>query len=242
MAITHARRSRGISGLHQGPAAIQLTWFAAVTLLSFLVPAVFSSLLELQHDAYLLIYFTAVLGALGAYAGACHVDWAAQFRARWRLSLVLGAAAAAFVVWSVLARLDSTPHPSGPYIAFEIAWRGAVYGIVDALLLSAFPGFVAFNLMQGKVAGAARRVLYGALTLALVIVITAVYHFGYKDLRSGKGIGQPVFGNTIISVPVIASANPVGSVIAHTSMHLAAVTHAYESKDRLPPQVFVNED
>ena len=49
----------------------------------------------------------------------------------------------------------------------------------------------------------------------------------------------PVLGYTVISLPVIATANPIGAMVAHAAMHLAAVTHAYENKDRLPPQVFV---
>jgi hypothetical protein len=151
----------------------------------------------------------------------------------------LGLASAAFVTWSVLGRIDPTPHPSGAYFAFEILWRGVIYGIVDALLLSAFPGLIARELMQRNIAGPGRRTSYGALTLVLVWIITAAYHAGYKDLQNVTGISQPEIGNTIISVPVIASANPAGSVLAHVSMHLAAVTHAYESKDRLPPQVFV---
>ena len=96
--------------------------------------------------------------------------------------------------------------------------------------------------MQRRLAGARRRLGYGALTLALVMIITATYHAGYEDLRNVPGISQPEIGNSIISIPVIASANPVGSLLAHVSMHLAAVTHAYESKDRLPPQVFVDSN
>ena len=50
-----------------------------------------------------------------------------------------------------------------------------------------------------------RRVAYGALTLLLVMVITAPYHAGYEDLRNSKGISQPEIGNTVISLPVIIS-------------------------------------
>jgi hypothetical protein len=144
-----------------------------------------------------------------------------------------------FVTWSVLGRIDATLRPSGAYFAFEILWRGVVYGIVDALLLSAFPGLIAWELMQRNIVGTGRRIRYGVLTVALVGIITATYHAGYTDLQNVAGISQPEIGNAIISIPVIASANPAGSLLAHVSMHLAAVTHSYESKDRLPPQVFV---
>jgi hypothetical protein len=242
MSVNQAGFSPGLSGIRLYPATIHLVWFGAISAVSFLVPQVFSSVLDLHHDVYYLIYFATILSALSAYVRACHIDLAEQLRARWRLSLALGAAAAAFVVWSVLGRIDSTPHPTGLYFVFEIVWRGAIYGMVDALLLSAFPGVVAFNLMRRDVAGFGRRVLYGALTLVLVFFITGVYHAGFEDLRSGEGLTGPEIGNTVISIPVIVSANPLGSVVAHASMHVAAVTHSYESKDRLPPQVFVNEE
>jgi hypothetical protein len=217
----------------------QVTWFVGVSAIAFLVPLVFSSYLELQHDVYYLVYFATVAAALAAYMRACAINVGEVVGRNWKLSLALGVASGAFVTWSVLGRIDSTPHPTGAYFAFEILWRGVLYGVVDALLLSAFPGLIAWKLMQGDIAGAGRRISYGTLTLALVVIITATYHAGYKSLRNVPGISQPEIGNTIISVPMIASANPVGSVLAHVSMHLAAVTHSYESKDRLPPQVFV---
>ena len=220
----------------------QLGWFAAVASVAFLTPLVFSSLLELHHDLYYFLFFAITLTLLGAYVRVHEIDLVQVFTRSWRLSLVIGALSAAFVTWSVLARIDSTPHPSGAYFVFEIAWRGVVYGIVDALLLSAFPGLVAWQLLGGNLAGLRRRVAYGALTLLLVIIVTATYHAGYEDLQNAKGISAPELGNTIISAPVLVSANPLGSVAAHVSMHLAAVTHSYESKDRLPPQVLVDSD
>ncbi len=240
MAVQQARFRPGTASISSESTAGQLLWFAAVAAVSFLVPFVFASTLDLQHDLYYLIYFAATLSVLAAYVSASHIDIIGRLKERWQLSVGVGVLAAAFVVWSVLGRLDSTPHPSGAYFAFEIVWRGLIYGAVDALLLSAFPGLVAWKLLGGNLAGIGRRVLYGALTMALVIVITAVYHYGFEDLRNREGISNPEIGNTIISLPVVLSGNPAGSLIAHTSMHVAAVTHAYESKDRLPPQTFVD--
>jgi hypothetical protein len=138
----------------------------------------------------------------------------------------------------VLGREDSTPHPSGGYFVFEIVWRGLAYGVIDALLLTAFPVLVGYALLEGRIDTFARRGLYATVTLALVLVITATYHLGYEQFRE-DGVGAPETGNTIISIPALASANPVGSIIAHASMHVAAVTHAYETDVFLPPQTDV---
>jgi len=217
----------------------QVAWFGGVSAIAFAIPLVFSSYLDLQHDLYYLVYFATVAGALAVYVQANDISVSEVVGRHWKLSLALGVVSGAFVIWSVLGRINATPHPTGAYFAFEILWRGVLYGIVDALLLSAFPGLIAWQLMQRNINGIGRRISYGILTLALVVIITATYHAGYKNLQNVPGISQPEIGNTIISVPMIASANPVGSVLAHVSMHLAAVTHSYESKDRLPPQVFV---
>lgn len=77
-----------------------------------------------------------------------------------------------------------------------------IYGIVDASFLSAFPALIARELMQRDLPRARRRVSYGALTLVLVMIITATYHAGYKDLQNVRGIVHPEIGNAIVSVPV----------------------------------------
>ena len=215
-----------------------LIWFAGISAVSFLLPFLLTSVWRLQHDLYYLIYFVITACMLAAYVRSSGFDLAERFGSRRRSSLLVGLIAAAFVVWSVLARIEATPRPAGLYFLFEIFWRGAIYGVVDALLLSAFPGLVALGLMQSDISGLLRRTTYGVLTLLLVVFITVAYHVGYEELRDRDVVG-PMLGNAVISMPVIATANPIGSIIAHTAMHLAAVTHAYESKDRLPPQVFV---
>jgi hypothetical protein len=145
----------------------------------------------------------------------------------------VGVLVAAFVVANVLTA-DATARPAGAYVAFELAWRGAGYGAIDALLLTAFPAVVAWNALHGHVHGLLGRLRYLALALPLIMLITATYHLGYPQYRE-DGIGRPEFGNTVISVPMLATTNPAGSVLAHVSMHVAAVAHAYETPVFLPP-------
>jgi hypothetical protein len=70
--------------------------------------------------------------------------------------------------------------------------------------------------------------------LPLVVALTATYHLGYPQYRD-DGIGRPETGNVIISIPTFATANPLGSVVAHVAQHVTAVTHAYESRIFNPP-------
>jgi hypothetical protein len=227
------RRRESVAVQHEH--ITQLAWYAAGALLGFVVPFLFTSVLDLNHDLYYSIYFAAVGVFLGSYVRWTGLDAAELFRRNWKWSAVLGVIAAVFVVFNVYQREDATPRPDGVYFVFSLGWRGVLYGTVDALLLSAFPLAVAWVLFGGHVESIGRKAGFGALALGLTLVITATYHLGYEQYRE-DGLQGPETGNTIISLPGILTANPLGSVIAHASMHVAADIHAYETDVYLPPQ------
>jgi hypothetical protein len=213
---------------------VHIAWFIVGAVSSFLIPFIFTSTLNFHHDLYYLIYFTITAAFLTLYVKTTRVDLLGFFRRNWRWSLALGVLATAFVVFNVLSR-EATPGPTGPYLAFEVFWRGATYGIVDALLLTTFPGLVALGLLKGNLGGIFRKAGYVVTTLVMVLVITGMYHLGYEQFRE-VGVREPEIGNTIISVPMLATANPVGSIVAHTGMHVAATLYSYETEVFLPPQ------
>ena len=216
-------------------AARQVGWFALVAVVGFAAPYFGVSVLDLQHDVFYLAYFLVTLAVLAAYVRVEEVEVAEIVRPRFRWSVAIGAVLAVFLVFNVLSTEDATDRPGGAYFAFELLWRGVGYGLVDALLLTAFPCLVAYRLLHGRVAGVKGRLRFAALTLPLVIAITAVYHLGYPQYRE-DGVGRPETGNILISIPALATANPAGSLVAHVAQHVAAVTHAYESRIFLPPE------
>ena len=129
---------------------------------------------------------------VATYVRVEEVDIGTIFRRRWRWSLGLGLALAAFLVFNVLNTEDATARPDGIYFAFEIFWRGAGYGLVDTLLLTAFPCFVAHKLLHGRVDGVKGKVRFTALTLPLVLVITATYHWATRSTaRMGSAGPKP---------------------------------------------------
>jgi hypothetical protein len=212
----------------------QLVWFAVVCIVAFLVPYLGVSVLGLQHDVFYLVYFAITLALIGSYVRVERVAVAEVFRSRWRWSLGIGVVMAAFLVFNVYNTSDATPRPHGLYFAFELLWRGLGYGLIDTLLLTVFPCLVAYTLLHGKVGGVTGKLRFTALALPLVMIVTATYHLGYPQYRH-DGLGRPETGNVLISIPTFATANPVGSFVAHASQHIAAVTHAYESRIFNPP-------
>jgi hypothetical protein len=209
-------------------------WFVGVAALAFLIPFVGVSVLDLQHDVFYLMYFATTAALLVAYVRTEHVDVPRIVRHAWPWSLGLGIVIGVAQVYNVLGE-DATDRPSGGYFVFELLWRGVTYGVVDALLLSAFPGLIAYSILRGRVGGFRGKLRFTALALPLILVITATYHLGYPQYRE-DGVAMPEIGNTMISVPMLATANPIGAVVAHASMHTTAVAHSYETDQFLPPE------
>jgi hypothetical protein len=217
------------------PEAVRhLAWFAGVCVVAFLVPYLGVSILDLQHDVFYLVYFAITIALVATYARVERVAIVEIFQSRGRWSLALGLLLSAFLVFNVFNTEDATPRPHGAYFVFELLWRGVGYGVIDTLLLTIFPCFVAYKLLHGRIGGLKGKLRFTALTLPLVLIITATYHWGYPQYRQ-DGLSRPETGNVLISVPTFATANPVGSVVAHVTQHVAAVTHSYESRIFNPP-------
>ena len=212
----------------------QLVWFVLVSAVAFLVPYLGVSLLDLQHDVFYLAYFAVTIALLAGYVRVEQVDVTEVFRRRWRWSLGIGVVLAGFLVINVVNTEDATARPHGAYFVFELLWRGVGYGLIDTLLLTVFPCLVACQILREHVGGLKGKLRLTALMLPLVIVVTATYHLGYPQYRQ-DGVGRPETGNLLISIPTFATANPIGSMVAHVSQHIAAVTHSYESRIFVPP-------
>jgi hypothetical protein len=212
------------------------TWLAGGTLLSFLVPFIIADQLQAQRDLYYAIYGLAVIGLFTGWAKDTGQSLRGMCARRWRLALVLGLAFAGISALIVLGSEDATARPAGLEFIAAIVWRGLVYGSIDGLLLSAFPILVVFCAFAGSHLRRRRAGVFavGAIAVAASMAVTATYHLGYTDFRSEK-VRKPVSGDLVWSVPTLATLNPIGAPIAHAGLHVAAVTHSYETDLFLPP-------
>ena len=116
-------------------------------------------------------------------------------------------------------------------------WRGVVYGAADGLLLSSFPILAVFAAFAGtalrtQISGKLR---IGASRSLASLAMTAAYHAGYSDFRSGK-IANPIAGDVIWSVPDPRNAQPDRRSRSPTSDCTShAVLHSYHTDLFLPP-------
>ena len=213
-----------------------LAWLAVGVIVSFALPFVLADRLGLPRDLYYGLYGVGVLALCAGWMLDTGQSLRELVSRRVTLAIGLGLLAAAASVAVVLATEDASSGPGGIELAGAVVWRGLFYGAVDGLLLTAFPIIVVFaalseSRLRRRKGGFAA---VAAIALAASLAFTATYHLGYSDFRSAK-VRKPVAGDLIWAAPVIATANPIGAPIAHAGLHIAAVTHSYETDLFLPP-------
>lgn len=223
--------------LHDGPEEnmrrSHLLWLPLGALIGFGTSFLFADLLSLPRDLYHLVYFAIVVGFLGVYARRTRLDLRAWLTRRLRWGLLLGALGGLVLMAGVLSRPGSTA-PGGARLAWDVLWRGLVYGSVDGLLLIAFPWIVVWRAFDGEEATLGKKTLTALVAWGGVLLVTTAYHLGYGDFRSRKVL-QPDIGATIAAVPTLVTANPVASPFAHVVLHATAVLHDPDTDLYLPP-------
>jgi hypothetical protein len=93
-----------------------------------------------------------------------------------------------------------------------------------------FAGTSWANTLLGKIG-------LGVLAMLGSLLITLTYHLGYPEFRNKK-IVKVLVGNSIMTLAVLLAGNPLGALISHPVMHIAAVLRGPETTIQLPPHYF----
>jgi len=210
-----------------------LLWIPATAAVGFSGSFVFADRLELLAPAYHLVYFALVGSFVTLYAIRTQLQVRAVLRRRARPALALGILGGLAVIQGVLATPPSS-GPSGFLFAWDLFWRGLLYGVIDGMLLSALPWLITWRAFGGEGKSLARCVGISLLALGFALGVTSVYHLGYPDFRGPK-LAQANLGNAIASLPTLLARNPVASPVAHGILHITAVVHNPQSELFLPP-------
>jgi hypothetical protein len=185
-------------------------------------------MLRLPRRWFLIPYALGTGGLLAAYVAVTGLDVAHLVQHNLIPGLVGGIVTGAILVINVLPQ-PSSDRGSG----FDLLWAGIIYGVVDGLLLTVMPVVAiwqAFGPSQSVVA----QVGIAILGLLGSIYVTAAYHLGYPEFR-GPRVGMAVAGDSIITLAVLLTGNPLAAILSNAMMHVAAVLHGPETTIQLPP-------
>jgi hypothetical protein len=207
---------------------------AGAGILGFASSALLTSALQLPRDEFVALHAVAVAVLAGVFVRSRGIDPGAQLRTRWGTGLVLGVLVGALLAWTVVSQ-PASARPAGSSLVWALSWDGALYGAVDAILLTILP-VQAIN--RARPAAGLRNVgarwRWGLGGLVASAFVTAAYHIGFTEFRGGALLA-PLIGNAVITLGYLLSGNPIAPMLSHVVMHGAAVVHGMTSTVQLPP-------
>lgn len=214
---------------------VMVGWLIAASLLGFGISAVFAGWLRFERRRFLVPYVGLVSLFLYGFVSLNEIDSVSMLMTNRWWGILAGTLVSIFLVKTVREQPRSR-HVSGLALIFDIGWAGLVYGLIDALFLNVMPVVIIWIGASsfGWAATPAGKFIFGGAGLFASLLVTLAYHLGYPEFRNRK-VGMVLIGNSVITLAFLLSGNPLGSIISHTAMHLAAVLQGAETTIQLPP-------
>jgi MFS family permease len=212
-----------------------LMWIAAACGLGFAISAVFAGWLKLSRNRFLFFYVALAFAFLFGFVFLSGIEFTSILTNNWGWGILAGGLVSVLLVKTVRNQ-PKTRQSEGLALGVDLTWAGLVYGVMDALFLNVMP-VVAIGYGMGAFDWAATfagEILVGVVSLLASLLVTLTYHLGYPEFRN-RSVGLVLLGNSLITLAFILSGSPVGSILSHTIMHLAAVWQGSETTIQLPP-------
>jgi hypothetical protein len=216
-------------------------WLLAACILGFAITFIFADKMRLKRDLFLIPYNVLTLTLVIVFISIGKVDVGTILSHNWLWGVLAGVLASFVTVRHVRSQAH-TQKAKGRDLAFGLVWSGFAYGMMDALFLNVMPVVVVMlGISQsGWTSTWPGRITIGILSLLASLLVAIAYHMGYPEFR-GNRVKYVFVGNSVITLAFILSGNPLGSMISHTIMHIAAVLQGPDTTIQLPPHYQISE-
>jgi hypothetical protein len=212
-----------------------ILWVTGASLLGFSISILFSNWLKLSRRVFLIPYVGLSSAFLFWFFRTNEIDVFAFLGENWIWGIVAGVVVSIFLVNNVRSQ-PASRQTTGGELVFDIAWLGLAYGLIDALFLNVMPVLAIWNgFSQVGWAGSwLGKISIGILALLASLLVTLAYHAGYSEFRNRR-MGLVLVGNALITLAYLLSTNPIGALLSHAAMHVAATIQGPETTLQLPP-------
>ncbi|MFW9913647.1 MAG: hypothetical protein ACFFEU_14310, partial [Candidatus Thorarchaeota archaeon] len=200
--------------------------------------AVFSGRMKIPRHRFLVPYIILASIFLLCFFYFDSVNLIDFLLQNWFYGVIAGVIVGVILTRNVMSQPSSTSS-SDRNLAVDILWLGIAYGLIDSLLLNVMPVIAVWNGFSqiGLLSTWTWQILAAILGLGASLLVTLLYHLGYTEFRNRK-VGFVLIGNTIITLAYLLSTNPLGAILSHIIMHIAAVIRGPETTIQLPPHYF----
>jgi hypothetical protein len=197
-----------------------IIWIPIDAVLVFAVPFLFMNLLKIPVEAYYI--WLSILSAVFVfyYARYSKLKWTLSLRPGWALGTIMG-------VFFGLAFLStasmSKPNIESSFLSAAMLpylWRGLLYGLASAVLISVIPFVIVWRALAGVNPGMLKKIAVTAAAVVSIALMSFLYNLGISDLRN-TSIKERIEKSMIASIPTLVSGNPLAAPIANVFLQMS---------------------
>jgi hypothetical protein len=193
-----------------------ILWIPLNAILAFSLPYVAVSVMKMPSDLYFGLVALLSAGLMVYYSKATQFHWGVSLRSGWALGIIIGI----FFGLAILS-IASISQPGLETSFYRISilpliWRGLIYGLALAILISVFPFIVIWRALAGANPRIFRKSYVTLAAIVAIFLMTVLYNLGMSG--GGPNFQNRIEKSLIASVPTIISGSPLAAPI--TTMFL----------------------
>lgn len=195
-----------------------ILWMLGACLLVFDLPLIFLRIIGVGIDLFYLIFLAAGIAFIISYLRKTGLQLRPALRSGW----AMGSIFAVFIGIGLLSYTISIK--SGIYQSelntnvMVIIWRGVIFGIISAVMISVFPFITIWRSFAGNNPGNLRKVGVSILAVIAIFVTSFSYSAGISGFNKDRIIYNAKM-SVLTGIPTLLSGNPLASPIAGAFLH-----------------------
>jgi hypothetical protein len=211
-----------------------ILWIPINAILAFGLPYVAVSIMKISSDFYFGLVVILSAGLMVYYSKATQFHWKSSLKTGWALGTIIGI----FFGLGILS-ISSISQPGIETNFFRLSalpliWRGLVYGLALAILISVFPFIVIWRALAGASPRSFRKTYVTLAAIAAIFLMTVLYNLGMSG--GGPNFQDRIEKNLIASIPTIISGSPLASPITIMFLQVSEAAKTLHANNQISLQ------
>jgi hypothetical protein len=190
----------------------------AACLLVFVLPLTLFRIIRIDTDLFYLIFLAAGISFLIFYMKKTSLQLRPALKSGWALGIIYSLFIGVGLLSYTLSIKSGLVQPQYDINLPVILWRGVVFGIISAAMISVFPFIAVWRSFAGGNPGTFRKIWVSLLAIIAIALTSLAYSAGISGLNRGRIIYDAKM-SVLTGIPTLLSGNPLASPIAGAFLH-----------------------
>ena len=195
-----------------------ILWLFAAVLLVFGLPFIILRILKIPIDFFYLVFLASGITFMTIYLKRTSLRIRPALKSGWALGSIFAIFIGVGLLSYTLSIKSGLYQPELNTNILVILWRGILFGMISAAMISVFPFVAVWRSFAGNNPGNLRKIWVSLLAVLAIFLTSLSYSAGVSGFRN-KQIIYEAKVSVLTGLPTLLSGNPLASPIAGALLH-----------------------